>query len=540
VAADVTEILFNSAEIKTVIFIADEYQLEDVSAGCQQFLGVIQALIKHDVDDLRLALITHNCQDASNKKLNLAHAALWGMAASLKQEQSQLSVLCLDLDDELAVQETAEYILDAENRETQLAMRQGSYYTPALAVVPFVDTLNEITLLANSVQVVTGGNGGLGLSVVKWLADCGATKIVVAGRNDPTLKSLSVFNALAEQGVTVEMVKCDVTLLADVKQLVNHAQQHGDIQSVFHLAGIRDDGFLQNLDKVSFEKVLSPKLAGAWNLHQAMSDCSPEFMVFFSSVASVFGSAGQAAYAAANAGLDALANYRRQEGLSGLSINWGPWSDVGMAAQINERHKKRLLEQGYQTITPTDGLSALAFAMQNSTKSSQLVVAPIEKKRMNQLASHRGLLRNIARDDNQEKSTLEKQQQPALVIELNSMTMVQRKKRVEQYLLKLVKDMLQVDLAEQLDVDKGLFDLGMDSLTAVEVKDRLARDTGCKLRSTLAFDYPTIRRMAAYLVETLFGDSMQQQVESELPDGESGLDDLSEKELAEMLTQEIG
>ena len=540
VAADVAEILTASAAIKTVIFVAAEWQLEEISAGCQQFSGVIQALIQHDVDGLRLVLVTHNCQSLSNNNINIAHAPLWGMAASLKHEQPQLSVLRLDLDQEQALQATADYILSQDDGETQLARRQGLYYAPALAVVPFVDSPNKMTLSANSVQVVIGGHGGLGLRLVQWLVDCGAQKIVVAGRNDPTEKSQAVLGALAEQGVQVEIVKCDVTLLAEVKQLINCARQHGDIQSVFHLAGTRDDGFIQNLDEASFNKVLHPKLLGAWNLHQALSDCSPEFVVFFSSVASVFGSAGQAAYAAGNAALDVLAHYRRQQGLAALSINWGPWSDVGMAAKMDEQHKKRLIAQGYQTITPADGLSALAFAMRNAAQYSQLVVAPIEPKRISQLAGQRGLLRDIAGAHEQSQSISEKPQQPVLVTELTSMTTPQRKKRVEQYLLKLVKDMLQVDLAQQLDVDKGLFDLGMDSLTAVEVKDRLARDTGCKLRSTLAFDYPTIRRMAAYLVETLFADSMQQQLEPESPEGESGFDDLSEKELAEMLTQEIG
>ncbi|WP_281560635.1 type I polyketide synthase [Thalassomonas sp. RHCl1] len=553
VAADVAEVLAVSDTIKTVIFIAGNYPLEDAATGCQQFLGVIQALKHHGGHGLRLLLVTHNCRQVSlsdvdsnitpDSAINIAHAPLPGMAAALQHELSRLSVLSLDLEQQAeqaqALEAIATCIFSRDNSQPQLAWRQKNYYAPALAALPYKEPAEKVTLSATDVQLVIGGHGGLGMALIPWLADCGARTIVVAGRHAPTQASQALFDVLAGQGVKIAHIQCDVTVSADVQHLVQNARAYGELQSVFYLAGVLDDALVENLDEASFNKVLLPKLSGAWHLHQALGDCPIEFAVFFSSVASVFGSAGQAAYAAGNAALDALAHYRRGQGLAALTINWGPWSDVGMAANMDERHKKRLLAQGYHTIAPDDGLSALAFAMAHAREYAQLVAAPIEPGKISELPGQRALLRDLA-GAGAKPSVAEKSPQPVLVAELADMAMPQRIKRVEHYLLNLVKDMLQVDLAQQLDVDKGLFDLGMDSMTAVEVKDRLERDIGCKLRSTLAFDYPTIRKMAAYLVETLFAGSVQQAVEPEQGEAEAGLEDLSEKELAEMLMQEIG
>ncbi|WP_111977562.1 type I polyketide synthase [Algibacillus agarilyticus] len=539
ITTDVTKILADSTSIKNVVFIPTECELENISLGCQQFLAVIKALIKHDDSDMRLALITQNSQNVLANNINISHAPFWGIAAALKHEQPQLSVRCLDLDGEIELQGTADYLLTEDENETQVTKRQGSFYAPTLASVPFITPQNPIALKSHDVQVILGGHGGLGLIITQWLIDCGAKNIIIAGRNKPTDKSKAFYNNLIQQGINIETQVCDATEIEDVKQLINNARQRGNIQSVFHLAGTRDDGFIQNLNNTDFNRVLLPKLLGAWNLHEALTACSPEHVVFFSSVASVFGSAGQAAYAAGNAALDALAHYRHQQGLPALSINWGPWSDVGMAANMENHHKQRLNSQGYDTIAPTDGLSALAFSMDNAAQYAQLVVAPIQTKRISELAGQQGFLRNFTNTFKQQTLETTQTKQPLFVKELTNMTIEKRKKWVENYLLKLVKDMLQVDLAQQLDVDKGLFDLGMDSLTAVEVKDRLERDTGCKLRSTLAFDHPTIRRMAAYLVETLFVDTTEQQA-PEVADEGAIFDDLSESELAEMLMQEMG
>ncbi|MDX8400843.1 MAG: type I polyketide synthase [Gallionellaceae bacterium] len=533
-----TTIALDSAKkpIKTVIFIAGDALVTNAAAECHRFLGLTQALIQHNTDDLRLILLTHDTQDVAQSRsqsINVAHAALWGMAASLMHEQPEIAVLRIDLEThELALPAAADLIMGNDNSQPQLAWRQGQFYAPLLTKLASTGVA-EVQFSPGTVQLITGGSGGLGLTVAKWLVDCGARKLVLAGRSEPTPQALETLNAMQKQGVEINIVACDITQPDDVQHLVDMAVEHGHIQSVFHLAGIRDDGFMRNLDEATFDRVLLAKLDGAWNLHRALKGHEPEFMVFFSSVASVFGSAGQSNYAAGNATLDALASYRRQEGHAALSINWGPWSDVGMAAGMDERHKERLNDQGYLTIPRESGLKALAVSLSNN-HLPRLMVAPLDRKRISSLTNAASLLQNFIET---KPVDLGQSKLPPLVSVLNTMPPEQIKIHIEKHLLELVTDLLQGDLVQQLDVNVGLFDLGMDSLTSVEIKDRLERDLGCKLRSTLAFDYPTIGRMAKYLTETLFADSVPEQPTSVVDTLD--LDGFSDAELAAILEKEL-
>jgi len=534
-----TKIALNRAKkrIRTVIYIADNPLITNTAAECHRFLGLTQALIQENPNDLRLILLTHDTQDVaqvSSRSINVAHAPLWGMAASLMHEQADISVLRIDLEThELALPAAADHIMTNDNSQPQLAWRKGQFYAPFLTKLS--SSVTDVQFSPDTVQLIAGGNGGLGLTVAQWLLNCGARKLVLAGRSEPTLQAMEIIKAMQQQGAEVHTVACDITQPDDVQHLVDVAAQHGHIQSVFHLAGIRGDGFMRNLDESTFDTVLSAKLDGAWNLHRALNGHEPEFMVFFSSVASVFGSAGQSNYAAGNAALDALASYRRQEGHAALSINWGPWADVGMAADMDERHKERLNEQGYLTIPREAGLKALAFSLSNRHRP-RLMVAPLDRKRISKLANAATLLQNFIET---KPVDLVPPKLPRLASMLNNMPPDQQTKHIEKHLLELVKDLLQEDLVQQLDVNIGLFDLGMDSLTSVEIKDRLERDLGCKLRSTLAFDYPTIARMAKYLAETLFADSESQQTKPTNVNDAVDLDSFSDEELAAILEKEL-
>ena len=181
--------------------------------------------------------------------------------------------------------------------------------------------------------LITGGLGGLGLTVMHWLAEQGAGQIVLVARHEPGEQALAEIEAARVAGVDVQTVRCDVTDPAAVEQLVADVQQRLlPLRGVFHAAGLLDDTMMLQLDPARLNKVMSPKVAGAWNLHTATRNRELDWFVLFSSVAAVLGTPGQANYASGNAFMDGLAHYRRDQGLAALSINWGPWSDVGLAA----------------------------------------------------------------------------------------------------------------------------------------------------------------------------------------------------------------
>jgi amino acid adenylation domain-containing protein len=214
------------------------------------------------------------------------------------------------------------------------------------------------TLRPDATYLVTGGFGGLGLAVAQWLVDRGATRVVLAGRHVPT-RSTQV-DAIARAGADVEAVQCDVTDAAALARVVKTlaADAGRPLRGIVHAAGVLDDGVIAHQDWRRFEAVMAPKLRGAWNLHVATENVSLDFFVLFSSAASLLGSPAQVSYAAANAFLDALAHHRRGRGLPALSIQWGAWGEVGLAAAKADRGE-RLAQLGMGSLHPDDALAAL-------------------------------------------------------------------------------------------------------------------------------------------------------------------------------------
>ncbi|NJQ96784.1 MAG: SDR family NAD(P)-dependent oxidoreductase [Hydrococcus sp. CSU_1_8] len=201
--------------------------------------------------------------------------------------------------------------------------------------------------------LITGGLGALGLQIGRWLVQQGAKHLILTGRNQPSQEARETIDQLEKIGTRVNVVQADVSNFDDVKRIIASSPHLPvspspclPLRGIIHAAGVLDDGVLLKQNWERFDRVLAPKVRGAWNLHLATQNLPLDFFVCFSSIASLLGSPGQGNYAAANAFMDALAHYRRGLGLPGLTINWGVWADVGMAAQLSEHDRARLEEQG--------------------------------------------------------------------------------------------------------------------------------------------------------------------------------------------------
>ena len=240
-------------------------------------------------------------------------------------------------------------------------------------IVIDVPHLNSQVVKSDGSYLITGGLGALGLRVARWLVDNGAKYLILLGRSSASAEAQSVIDELKQQGVTVEVIRADITDYDAVENILKKrdsaANNHNylpispsphlpiPVRGIIHAAGILDDGLIQNLSWERFQKVLQPKVIGAWNLHLATQNLDLDWFVCFSSVVSVFGAAGQSNYAVANAFMDNLMAYRRSLGLPGSTLNWSIWNQGGMAQRLTEQQQQRLNQQGLTPIEPEQGLS---------------------------------------------------------------------------------------------------------------------------------------------------------------------------------------
>jgi myxalamid-type polyketide synthase MxaB len=194
---------------------------------------------------------------------------------------------------------------------------------------------------AEGSYLITGGIGALGLKIAQELVEQGARHLVLAGRSPASAEAVAAIAPLRVAGASVQVVQADVGLAQDVTRLLDVCNKAAPLRGVVHAAGVLDDGVLARQTAERLARVMAPKVRGAWNLHVQTQESSLDFFVCFSSVASLLGSPGQSNYAAANAFLDALVHHRRSLGLPGLSINWGPWAEAGMAAGLRSRLESR-------------------------------------------------------------------------------------------------------------------------------------------------------------------------------------------------------
>ena len=275
------------------------------------------------------------------------------------------------------------------------------------------------------------------------------------------------------------------------------------LDGIFHCAGVIEDATLLRLTPEHIRTVMAPKLAGAWNLHRLTYNKPLTYFVLFSSVASLLGSPGQGNYAAANAFLDELAHYRHAQGLAGQSINWGPWAEVGMAASLNKQGK-RLAVQGITAITQSQGTELLGNVLQEYPSLAQIAVMPLHLRQWRQsypVVAQSPLLSEL--QEKQEDPSDSENVGPSLpqqLLALNSSE--ERAHLLQDYLKNQIGSIFDI-AAARLDISTPLNTLGLDSLMAVELRNRLEADLGLLLPVTLVWAHPTVAALTIYLTEAM-------------------------------------
>ena len=359
------------------------------------------------------------------------------------------------------------------------------------------------TLRDDRSYLVTGGLGGIGCAVAGWLADRGAGAIVLNGRRPPDPEIEEAIETLRGRRATVRVELADVTDAPAVDAML--ARIDADLPplaGVIHSVGVLSDAAIGNQSWESFETVLWPKVLGAWHLHRATADRDLDLFVLFSSVAGVLGNPGQANHAAANAFLDQLAGHRRALGLAGQSIAWGAWSEIGEAEAQRERMTRQSASGGIEWITPQQGLRAFDRLVREDA-STGVVLARDWVAFGESLESRPPLLEDLlsnGADDDAEESPAED-----LLTRLREAPAATREEVLASFLQGEVRAVLRLPATPAPNV--GFFDLGMDSLMAVEMRNRLNRAFAgaYTAANTVVFDYPDIAALAAHLADEIAG-----------------------------------
>ncbi|MFF3539818.1 SDR family NAD(P)-dependent oxidoreductase [Streptomyces sp. NPDC002466] len=355
--------------------------------------------------------------------------------------------------------------------------------------------------------LVTGGTGTLGSHLARHLvAEHGVRHLLLAGRQGPDGAGAKALRAgLAGLGAEVTVVSCDVADRDALASLLAGIDAEHPLTGVFHLAGVLDDTVIESMTAERADEVLRPKAHGAWNLHELTLGLDLSAFVMFSSVAGTLGSIGQANYAAANAFLDALVRHRRERGLPAQSLAWSLWADrSAMSRDVGENDLARLARSGITPLPAEQGMGLFDAALEHA--GAVLLPARLDTsvlKREEVPAPLRGLAAPAARSARRTVRASAAAAGPALVRRLDAAPAAERDDILLEFVRAHGAGVLGGTDGDGLDPDTAFKELGFDSLVAVELRNRLSKETGLRLPPTLVFDYPTPRDMAAFLAEEL-------------------------------------
>ena len=472
-------------------------QADDPAAGAHAATRSALSLLQGWLADVRLAetglaLLTRGAVAAvEGDRLDLARAPLWGLLRSAQSEHPGRFV-AIDLDDA----EDSFAVLPAALAagEPQLALRGGAVLVPRL--VPMAVASEERERPAFDPQrtvLITGGTGGIGGLLARHLVQVhGARRLLLASRRGRRAeRAAELQGELEALGAEVTIAACDVAEREQVRALLDAIPPEHPLGAVIHAAGVLDDGLIESLDHERLRRVMAPKVDAAWHLHELTAGLELSAFVLFSSAAGLLGGSGQGNYAAANAFLDALARHRVTDGLAGQSLAWGLWEqESGMAEGMSDaelvrfRHRVRT-RLGFLPMSSQRGLELLDAAL---GLREPLVVAVEFAFEALRGQADRGslppLLSGFVR-------VPARRAVGGSLAKLAALPEAEREQAVLELVLSEVAAVLSHGSATKVEPERALKEIGFDSLTAVELRNRLNGATGMRLPATLVFDHPT-------------------------------------------------
>ncbi|WFE39927.1 type I polyketide synthase [Micromonospora sp. WMMD998] len=472
---------------------ADHGPTEDV-------LRLVQGWLADDrLDDTRLAIVTSGAVSTRTGEdvLDLSAAAVWGLVRTAQSEHPDRFWL-LDSDVPAAALPADLLRRALAGAEPQLAIRAGEIVVPRLAAVPPAEG-DSPALDPDGTVLITGGTGALGALLARHLITTyGARRLLLTGRRGPAALGAAELRAeLSALGAEVTIAACDAADRGELAALLAGRR----LTAVVHAAGVLDDGMVTGLSPHRLATTMRPKVDAAWHLHELTQGHDLAAFVMYSSVSGTLGGPGQANYAAANAWLDGLAAHRHAHGLPASSLAWGLWA-AGMGETLDPAGAARIAASGVVPLTAAQGLAFFDAALRLPARPA-LVPVRLDLSRLRGRASAgtvppllRGLVRTPARRTAQTAAA----DAEALARRLATLADDDRRR----VLLDLVRGTMAAalghDRPDSIEAERGFLDMGFDSLTAVQFRNRLAGAVGVRLPATVLFDYPTPTALAGHLL----------------------------------------
>lgn len=486
----------------------------------QQFLGLVQRIGVVEGDAPAVALVTYGAQPVAGRPVTSPdHASLWGLGRVVAAEQPDLRFAQMDLDPQAGTSGRAALLYAELAAFTSTAVAgdgldQIGYSGPGrhvakLARVALPQPGAGETVREDATYLITGGLGGLGLETARLLHLSGARHIALIGRSEPDAAARRSIEELRGEGCVVETFAADVAELGPLTEIfarIERDPRFPPLAGVLHLAGVLDDGVLLLQSPERFARVLAPKALGAWNLHLLTAGADLDFFLLFSSISALLGTPGQSSYSAANAFLDGLASFRKSRGLPALAVQWGSWAEVGMSARADM--EATLERTGEGSIPKKDGLSVLAgllvageafeYEAAAGGPDATIAVLPADWSRYSgrDHPALRALLSDMpraVRDEEPLTVAFSDEYDRAAPEDRRGLLLSQVREQVSQVL----------GGKPGADDEASFFERGLDSLTAIELRQKLQRTLKCGLRQSMIFEHPTVTSLANRLLDLL-------------------------------------
>ena len=483
---------------------------DGVANHAVDFLRLVQNVVRRkEFRDCRVYAVTRDAVDAMDDARGLAQAPVWGLGRTVALEHPQHFGKLIDVetvsDDVFAG--VADELLSGDPSPA-VALGAGARRVARLDVCPVDATVTPVAFRSDATYLLTGGFGGLGAKTAEWLIASGARRLLLlarrtppprqqwhALRDDASASLVAQIKHLESLGAAVHWASVDVSDARALREAVEayEREQWPPIRGVFHLAGALQDQSIEKLTAESFGPVFAAKVGGSWALHACFETRELDHFVLFSSAASLLGGAGQGNYAAANAYLDALAHYRRRRGLCAMSINWGPWAEVGMAARVLA---ERNVESGMKPLAPAEALASLGAAM--AANPVQVGVFRADWGQLADRFASEAMAAYLCRLTSVEPGA----ESSGIASEVLAQTGDARQTAMLDYVLAEVARVLGTR-AKQVDAGADVIALGMDSIMVMDLLRVFQRDLALRLYAREVFDQRDLRALAGFMNDEL-------------------------------------
>ncbi|AOX00475.1 hypothetical protein BJP34_14335 [Moorena producens PAL-8-15-08-1] len=476
--------------------------------GCGSTLSLVQALVKTELSrSPHLWLVTQGAQavpDNNPVVSGIAQSSLWGMGKTIASEHPELKCVRIDLDPQQTAKEQARMLMSeilSESREDEVAFRQENRYVARL--VPSRHTQKTmdkpLTVRKDATYLIAGGLGGVGLLVAHWLVEKGATHLVLIGRSGVKETTKSQLQELEQAGAQVMVAQADISNLESLTKVWSEIEQNmPPLKGVINSAAVVDDTLIESHNWQRFVKVMAPKVQGSWNLHLLTQNQSLDFFMLFSSMAYLLSTEGAANYAAANAFQHTFAYYRKSLELPAITINWGAILGIGLEPQLKASEKFQNQGRGIEPILPQKAVEALELLL--GTNAIGVGVAPINWSQF--IEKLPGEVSPPFFEDLTVSQTEKSVKAYQLLEKIKTASTTEKESLLVAHLQSEIAQVLRIK-DSQIDIQQPLNTMGVDSLMALELRNRVKSQLEVNIQVSQFIEGVSISELAIKVNEQL-------------------------------------